>query len=70
MKVNYEQVVEINKQRRAINKPEFKDLEVYKGGKLVHFTPEMKKTAKYTGLLNFDLIEIFVTELEKGEKIK
>ena len=66
--VVYEDLIALQELRRSINKPDFKDIEVFKDGKLVEFTKEMFNASGFTGLLNTDLIEIFVGELEKNKK--
>jgi len=55
-KVNIEDVLRIQKERRAINRPKFSNLRFYKDGVLLKFKKENLDKFEFIGLNNMDFI--------------
>lgn len=56
MRVNIEDVRDIEKARSKINRPDFKQIEWYEDGKKLDIDPKILDDYEYTGLNNMDFI--------------
>ena len=56
MRVDIEEVLRIDKERIAINKHHFDDIEFYKDGERINIPAEILKEWKYVGLNNMEFI--------------
>ncbi len=58
MRVDFEHVRKLHKERMKINQLDFEDIEWYENGEKVEIDPKIAKDFKFTGLNNTDFVTI------------